>query len=97
VGLRAAASFGRVGSPGAGRRKGSTPASAPGCSSYRCTGVAPSGLRFELGVRRGRPPLVRYGPGERLELGPRYGSAPPAACRSTETSFETPFSSMVTP
>lgn len=30
----------------------------------RITGRAPAGLRVELGVRRGRPPLVAYGPGE---------------------------------
>lgn len=32
----------------------------------RCRGEAPYGLRFELGLRPGRPPLVAYGPGERL-------------------------------
>jgi hypothetical protein len=32
----------------------------------RCTGAAPGGLRFELGLRSGQPPLVVYGPGEVL-------------------------------
>jgi hypothetical protein len=32
----------------------------------RCTGTAPSDLRFELGIRSGRPPLLAYRPGERL-------------------------------
>jgi hypothetical protein len=27
----------------------------------RCTGTAPDGLRFELGLRAGRPPLLVYG------------------------------------
>jgi hypothetical protein len=40
----------------------------------RCAGRAPSGLVFELGLRPGRPALVRYGPGERL-------LARPAACQ----------------
>jgi hypothetical protein len=31
----------------------------------RCTGNAPDGLRFELGLRTGRPPLVSYVAGER--------------------------------
>jgi hypothetical protein len=31
----------------------------------RCLGRAPHGLRFELGLRRGRPPLLRYVAGER--------------------------------
>jgi hypothetical protein len=31
----------------------------------RCTGAAPDGLRFELGVRSDGPPLVTFGPGER--------------------------------
>jgi len=31
-----------------------------------CRGTAPGGLVFELGLRRGREPLLRYGPGERL-------------------------------
>jgi hypothetical protein len=26
----------------------------------RCTGTAPDRLRFELGLRRGRPPLLVY-------------------------------------
>jgi hypothetical protein len=33
----------------------------------RCTGTAPDGLRFELGVRPGGPPLMTFGPGERIE------------------------------
>jgi len=32
----------------------------------RCTGEAPHALRFELGRRPGRPPLLAYGPGEVL-------------------------------
>ena len=32
----------------------------------RCLGEAPHGLRFELGLRPDRPPLVVYGPGEWL-------------------------------
>jgi hypothetical protein len=32
----------------------------------RCTGDAPADLRFELGVRPGLPPLLRYEPGERI-------------------------------
>jgi hypothetical protein len=32
----------------------------------RCFGVAPAGLRFELGLHPERPPLLRFGPGERL-------------------------------
>jgi hypothetical protein len=32
----------------------------------RCHGEAPHGLRFELGLRPEQPPLVVYGPGERL-------------------------------
>jgi hypothetical protein len=32
----------------------------------RCTGDAPADLRFELGVRPGQPPLLRYEPGERI-------------------------------
>ncbi len=32
----------------------------------RCTGAAPDGLRFELGLRADGPPLVAYGPGEAL-------------------------------
>jgi HNH endonuclease len=32
----------------------------------RCTGRAPRGLRFELGLRDGHPPLVVYEPGEHL-------------------------------
>jgi len=32
----------------------------------RCRGEAPHGLRFELGLRPDRPPLVVYGPGEWL-------------------------------
>ncbi len=32
----------------------------------RCAGHAPDRLRFELGVRSGRPPLVAYEPGERI-------------------------------
>jgi hypothetical protein len=31
----------------------------------RCTGSAPEGLRFELGLRAGRPPLLRYTAGDR--------------------------------
>jgi hypothetical protein len=34
----------------------------------RCTGEAPAGLRFELGVRPDRPPLLRFDPGERLRV-----------------------------
>jgi len=30
----------------------------------RCTGVAPGGLRFELGLRSDGPPLAVYQPGE---------------------------------
>jgi hypothetical protein len=33
----------------------------------RCRGMAPDGLVFELGVRTGRPPLVRYEGRERLQ------------------------------
>jgi len=32
----------------------------------RCTGTAPDGLRFELGLREGGPPLIVYEPGERI-------------------------------
>jgi hypothetical protein len=32
----------------------------------RCTGTAPHGLRFDLGLRDDRPPLLRYGAGDRL-------------------------------
>ena len=32
----------------------------------RCFGVAPAGLRFELGLHPERAPLLRFGPGERL-------------------------------
>lgn len=32
----------------------------------RCQGEAPHGLRFELGLRPEQPPLVVYGPGERV-------------------------------
>jgi hypothetical protein len=31
-----------------------------------CSGIAPNGLRFELGLRRGAPALVTFGPGERI-------------------------------
>ena len=31
----------------------------------RCTGTAPGALIFELGLRPGREPLLRYGAGER--------------------------------
>jgi hypothetical protein len=31
----------------------------------RCTGIAPGALVFELGLRPGREPLLRYAPGER--------------------------------
>ena len=34
--------------------------------ALRCTGIAPDGLRFELGLRAGRTPLAAYGPGEVL-------------------------------
>ena len=34
--------------------------------TVRCLGRAPGRLRFELGVRRGRPPLVAYRSGDRL-------------------------------
>ena len=37
-----------------------------GAGVLRCTGTAPSGLRFELGLRAGHPPLAAYGPGEVL-------------------------------
>jgi hypothetical protein len=33
----------------------------------RCRGAAPSRLRFELGLRADGPPLVTFGPGERIE------------------------------
>jgi hypothetical protein len=33
----------------------------------RCSGIAPNGLRFELGIRRGAPALITFGPGERIE------------------------------
>jgi hypothetical protein len=36
-----------------------------GWRRVRCGGTAPAGLRFELGIRAGRPPLLAYGPGER--------------------------------
>ena len=32
----------------------------------RCFGRAPGALRFELGVRKGRTPLVAYGAGDKL-------------------------------
>jgi hypothetical protein len=32
----------------------------------RCLGEAPAGLVFELGLRPGRPPLLRYGAGEEI-------------------------------
>lgn len=35
----------------------------------RCSGVAPAHLRFELGIRPGRAPLLVYGPGERRAAG----------------------------
>jgi hypothetical protein len=34
----------------------------------RCLGRAPAGLRFELGLRDGHAPLLRYATGERLEV-----------------------------
>jgi hypothetical protein len=34
----------------------------------RCAGAAPDGLRFELGLRPGRAPLLAYGPGEVLAM-----------------------------
>ncbi len=34
--------------------------------TVRITGRAPDGLWFELGVREGRPPLVRYRSGDRV-------------------------------
>lgn len=42
----------------------------------RCTGSAPSGLRFDLGLREGRAPLVRYDARERiLSVGQRSRSS----------------------
>jgi len=43
----------------------------------RCTGTAPDGLRFEFGVRSVGPPLVTFGPGERIEAGATAGIALP--------------------
>jgi hypothetical protein len=34
----------------------------------RCSGVAPAGLRFELGLRPGRPPLLAFAAGELLQV-----------------------------
>ena len=34
--------------------------------TVRCTGTAPGRLRFELGLRRGRPPLAAYLSGDRI-------------------------------
>jgi hypothetical protein len=34
--------------------------------TVRCTGTAPGRLRFELGLRRGRAPLVAYVSGDRV-------------------------------
>jgi len=33
----------------------------------RCVGAAPHALRFEFGLRDNLPPLLTFGPGERLE------------------------------
>jgi len=40
-----------------------------------CRGTAPGGLVFELGLRSGREPLLRYGPGERLNRAASPGVA----------------------
>jgi hypothetical protein len=47
----------------------------------RVRGRAPGALRFELGLRPGAPPLVRYEPGEWLASGPPVASS----TRSTYT------------
>lgn len=46
---------------------------APEKKTPRCTGVAPDGLRFELGVRGDGSPLSVYGPGEVLRSAERLG------------------------
>jgi hypothetical protein len=35
-------------------------------SRVHCSGTAPDGLAFELGLRAGQAPLLRFAPGERL-------------------------------
>jgi 5-methylcytosine-specific restriction endonuclease McrA len=48
--------------------------------TVRCRGTAPDALRFDLGVRRGRRPLISFAPGERLsERGQPTPLPPPAA------------------
>lgn len=34
----------------------------------RCTGTAPDGLTWQLGIRRGKEPLATYGSGDRANL-----------------------------
>jgi hypothetical protein len=46
----------------------------------RCRGSAPAGLRFELGLRPDKPPLLAYTAGERLAA-PRFSSASPSAAQ----------------
>jgi hypothetical protein len=48
----------------------------------RVSGRAPGALRFELGLRPGAPPLVRYEPGERLGW---LASGPPVAPSTRST------------
>jgi hypothetical protein len=51
----------------------------------RCRGAAPHRLRFELGIRSDGPPLVTFGPGERIESGGRASQPARRAARKDST------------